>query len=199
MRNNEFTSNFLDKYIGKQLSRLLEQPSPKKTTVEKAVVYFSMNYLGPSSFNIRNNLLKLVKDHYPQINIRVIFKSAKTLQNMFRVKDKIPSDLKSSITYLYKCGGCSSTYVGKSLRHLRARTAEHQGRSFRTGQLLAKPSYSAIREHSLAKDHPISITQFSILSTHRSDMELRIAECLHTKRLKPDLGGQDTSIDLICF
>ena len=39
--NNEFTSNFVDKYIGKQLSRLLEQPSPKKTTVEKAVAISS--------------------------------------------------------------------------------------------------------------------------------------------------------------
>ena len=123
----------------------------------------------------------------------------KVLQNHFKVKDCIPDDLRSSIVYFYECGGCNSTYVGKSLRHLRARRSEHQGRSLRTGQLLSKPSYSAIRDHALELDHQIVLENFSILSSHNTDMELRIAEGLHTFKKRPNIGNNESSITLVCF
>lgn len=199
MLNNEFISKFIEKSISVQLTKLLKPDTPKIPTVDKAIVYFTMEYAGPMSFGIRNRLCQLMKVHYPQLSIRVIFKASKTIQNYFRIKDIVTSDLKSSIVYKYQCGGCNSTYVGKTLRHLRARRSEHLGRSFRTGERLSKPPFSAIRDHSVEQDHQILLENFSVLSSHYSDMELRIAECLHTIKVKPNIGNNESSIELVCF
>ena len=66
------------------------------------------------------------------------------LEVFFKMIDKIPEDLRSSIVYQYKCDSCSASYVGKSIRHKIARVREHRGLSPRTGNPLAKPPYSVI-------------------------------------------------------
>ena len=196
---NEFTKTFIDKCICKQLNKIFQAPKPQVSTASKAVVYFPIQYIGKNSFNIRKNITMLMRDFYPQIDVRVIFKTTNTLQNWFRIKDRIPIDLRSSLCYYYECGGCNSSYVGKTLRHFSARIAEHKGISLRTGQPLSKPPFSAIRDHSLKEDHPICKSQFSILGSQRTDMDLKILESLLTYKLKPDLGNNESSIDLLCF
>ena len=124
-----------------------------------------------------------MREFYPQINVRVIFKTSNPMQSWFRIKDRIPPELQSSLVYHYKCGGCHSSYVGKTLRHLAARIAEHKGKSLRTGQPLSKPPFSAIRDHASAENHPISQNQFSILGSQRTDMDLRVLESLYSYKL----------------
>ena len=41
--------------------------------------------------------------------------------------------------------------------------SQHKGRSFRTGQLLASPELSNIRNHAFETDHPILDDNFKIL------------------------------------
>ncbi|XP_068218340.1 dnaJ homolog subfamily C member 3-like [Palaemon carinicauda] len=65
-------------------------------------------------------------------------------------------DLCSGVIYKYKCDRCNASYIGESERHYRARLSEHFGRSPRTGSYMAKPPHSAIRDHSLSENHPIS-------------------------------------------
>ena len=103
-----------------------------------------------------------MSEFYPQVSLRVIFKPSSTLFQQFKFKDRICDALQSSVVYKFKCSRCNSTYIGQTKRHLTARIAEHRGRSFRTGFPLSKPSYSAIREHSEASDHPIYPSDFTI-------------------------------------
>ena len=135
---NGFPVKFIDSYIGKQLTKLLH-PTIPVITVNKKIVYFPIQFLGPQSFAFRNKLTNLLRDFYPQVTLRVIFRSDNTIQRFFRYKDRIPDALQSSIVYLYECSRCNATYIGQSKRHLRTKIAEHQGRSFRTNQHLSKP------------------------------------------------------------
>ena len=197
--SNEFTSRMINKCIGKQLNKLHQTARPQISTADRAIVYFPILFSGKESFNIRNKMIKLMKEFYPQVNVRVIFRTKNAIQNWFRIKDKIPLDLQSSLVYHYECGVCNSSYVGKTSRHFSARIAEHRGVSHRTGQPLSKPPFSAIRDHSVAKDHPISKGGFSILGSQQTDMDLRVLESLYTYKLKPDMGNNESSVDLLCF
>ena len=194
---NGFNSNFTCSVINKQLNKLLN-PSPRPTTVNKAVIYFTIPYRGNASFKLRNGLTKLLKCFYPQVAVRVIFKPCSTIQNWFNIKDRIPVKLQSSVIYLYQCGECNLRYVGQTGKHLKERISNHLGISSRTQQPLAKPPHSAIRDHSHSNDHPIRRDSFKVLGTFASNMERLTAEALHIHHLKPELNFQD-HFSLLCF
>ena len=194
---NGFSSSFTCSVIKKQLNKLFN-PSPRPTTVDKAVVYFTIPYKGNASLTLRKNLTKLLKSFYPQLAIRVVFKPNSTIGDWFNIKDKIPFELRSSVIYLYKCRECNLRYVGQTGKHLKERISNHLGVSARTQQPLAKPPYSAIRDHSHDNDHPIYRDSFKILGTFTSDMERLTAEALTIHHLKPELNVQDNH-NLLCF
>ena len=196
--SNGFSYNFIDSYLGKQLRKLIEPKTPR-LTASKAIVYFSIPFMGKRSFNFKNNLTRLLREFYPQLMIRVIFKPGFTMQSLFRFKDKIPEKLQSSVVYHYKCRCCNATYIGKSKRQIRVRQFEHLGRSVRTNRPLGKPPFSAIRQHSESTDHPIYLDSFSVLSNRSKDVELSIVESLYIVKDKPSLCNNERSVELICF
>ena len=157
----------------------------------------SMPFLGNHSLNIKKKLTKLLAEFYPQVSLRIVFSSSNNIQRYFKFKDTIPDNLRSSIIYLYKCDSCNASYVGKCERHFRTRCYEHEGRSVRTGALLAKPSHSAIRDHCQEKSHPMTKRNFSILGSTPDKLELIIMEALFQSRYKPNLGK--TSFELSCI
>ena len=195
--NNGFPFNFTDIHIGKVINSMILDNYKQKTTVEKKVIYFPISYTGPHSFNLRKKLKDLFNEFYPQVSIRVVFKSGNPISRFFAVKEKLPNNLRSKVIYKYECDRCSASYVGKCLRQFRARINEHLGRSPRTGNLLAKPPYSAIREHCEGENHLPSKENFSILGSANSGMDLNIMEALFQKRHRPTLGR--SSYDLLCF
>ena len=195
---NGFSRLFSDTYIGKQLQKLLHPP-PQKSTAERAVCYFPITFIGPSSFSLKNKITKLLKEFYPQIMVRVIFRPKYTIQNLFKFKDIIPQELQSSIIYQYECNSCKALYIGQSKRQFKVRLFEHWGRSIRTNRPLNKPSFSAIRQHSHDCDHPMDSKSFSILTTRPTAMELPIIESLYTILKKPSLSNHETSVELLCF
>ena len=196
--SNGFSKLFIDTYIGKQFDKILN-PIPQKVKVNTAVMYFPITYLGKRSFKIKNRLTQLIKEFYPQIAVRVVFRPHKTIQNFFKFKDKVPNDLRSLIVYEYSCGCCNATYIGKSKRNFLVRIHEHLGISIRTNRRLGSPSFSAIRQHSEETDHPINRDSFSILSGRSTDMELGIVETLYIKKKKPSLCNNERSVELLCF
>ena len=169
----------------------------ERATVEKKIIYFSIPFTGSHSFTLRKRLKELFNEFYPQVCMRVVFKSINPVSKFFNIKDKIPNDLRSCIVYKYECDCCSATYVGKCFRHFKARINEHLGRSPRTGNLLVKPPYSAIREHCEGEGHQPSKENFSILSSANSSLDLSIMEALYQQLHKPTLGR--SSYDLFCF
>ena len=159
-------------------------------------MYFSIPYLGYSSFNLRNKLNKLVREFFPQVSLKVVFSPSKNIQSLFRYKDIIPHDLRSSVVYRFQCDSCRASYIGKCERHLKTRIAEHQGRSVRTGNYITKPLHSAIREHCENQQHSLSKSNFSILASSSDSLDLIIMEALYQHRDKPSLGR--ASYELVC-
>ena len=198
--NNGFPLKFTDTAIGKTLDKLINNRSKVTVpTVPRRLIYFPISYTGKHSLNVRNKLSKLLREFYPQCLIRVIFKPEKTIHNMFRFKDMIPTDLTSSVVYQYTCDSCKATYIGKTKRHLKTRIHEHKGRSVRTGKLITAPLHSAIREHSHEADHPIKDNNFTILASGSSDTDLLILESIFQSVERPTLGGCESSTPLLCF
>ena len=195
--NNGFSYKFTDVWVGKLLNRFYAAIQPEKHTVNKKDVYFSLPYLGTHSFYLRKRLCSLFNYFYPQLRLRVVFKPSHCIGRFFNIKDKIPEDLRSNIIYQYMCGSCNASYVGKCIRHKIARVREHQGLSPRTGNHLATPPYSAIREHREATDHQILVKNFTVLSNSSNETELLIMEALYQKQKSPSLGRP--SYDLLCF
>ena len=181
-----------------QLNKLIN-PQSKPVTVQRALLYLTIPYHGKHSYHFRNRLCKLLREFYPQVNLRVIFKINNTLGRYFKFKDRIPDALQSNLIYHYQCDRCTATYLGQTKRQFKIRIAEHQGRSFRTNNLLAKPSFSAVRLHSESCDHPIHSKNFSVLKICSDDMSRHICESLLTSRMKPSLGTHESSTELLCF
>ena len=197
LNDNGFPLGFTNKHIGKQLNKIRNKRETP-VTANRATLYFSIPFLGHRSFSLRNKVKHLVQNFYPQISLKAVFKPQNRLGDIFRFKDVIPSDLKSSVVYHFKCSSCNATYVGQSKRQLRTRISEHKGVSFRTNNRLNKPGFSAIRNHSHEADHPIYTTDFKILFNSSNDTARLLAEALFIKHLGPSLCTQDGSSPLVC-
>ena len=195
---NGFSFNFIDTYLGKQLRKIM-CPNVPKTTVNRAVVYFPISFMGKKSFSFKNNLTRLLNEFYPQLNIRVIFKPNRTIGSLFKLKDRVPIELQASAIYKYQCGSCNATYIGKSKRQIRVRQFELLGRSIRTNRPLGKPSFSAIHQHAEEKDHPVHLDNFSVLTSRSNEMELSTVETLYIIKEKPSLCNNERSVELLCF
>ena len=90
------------------------------------------------------------------------------LKVFFRLEDKIPDNVCSSICYKFTCPSCNAGYVGCSNRAFHIRVMEHTGKSFRTGQPLRSPPFSAVREHAREHNHQFSKSDFEIIARLRS-------------------------------
>ena len=124
------------------------------------------------------------------MKINVIFINRDVIGSLFQFKDALPTGLKSSVIYYYRCPkvvGCGS-YVGSTIRPLYKRILEHDGRSFRTNELVSKPTHSEIRNHSLKCKCPIQQDNFTIVGSAKDEISLRMLETLFIKKLKPNLN-----------
>ena len=105
----------------------------------KLCLPFFSDFNGWSAFRIRSNIAKLVRIHYPDIKIQMVFRSAKRISSLLRYKDCFPSLLCSSVLYKFSCSGCNATYYGKNSMNLLIRCNEHLGIK-RSGHKLFHPS-----------------------------------------------------------
>ena len=194
-QQNGFPSNLIFKHINHFLSKL-HQPPSTTPSAPKDKLYVPLPFLGPLSYNIRNQLNKLLTPAYPQLTIKYVFTNKLTIGSLFPFKDKIPRPLQSFVIYSYKCR-CSATYVGKTTCNLAKRIAEHRGVSARTGTDLPSKTYSAIREHAEAKGHPIDPDAFSVIGTARTKGALASLESIQIKLIRPNLNTQTDAEVLI--
>ncbi|XP_069970997.1 uncharacterized protein [Penaeus vannamei] len=165
-------------------------------TVKRDHKYVKLPYMGDLSCEIRKQLKVLLQNNYPQIKFTFVFSNTNTIAKFLKQPFNYSSDLCSNVVYLFTCPSCQARYVGSTSRWLRHRISEHKGKSFRTGLPLSKPSFSAIREHSLQHSHPFSNTDFSILSSHSSRQDLITSESLLIKKMKPELNNITTTTPL---
>ena len=197
---NGYPAKLVDKTINTFLNLRLAPPPPI-TTVNKDVRYFKLPYMGKLSFEVRKSFKEILKNAYPQIKFNLVFTNTNTIRNFLVKRPKPNPDMCSNVVYLYKCSSCYARYVGSTSRWLKHRILEHKGRSVRTGSILGKPSFSAIRDHSHDHSHPFTATDLSILSQHTTRQDLQISESLYSQPHfqvhhppLPMFGGAPTSV-----
>ena len=190
--NNGYPRDLFLKTLKQFLNRIFSPKTPH-STVSKKLIYFSMPYYGYISHKIKKEVLNLVNQRYPQINLKMVFVNRFTIGSFFKHKERLPSDVCSGVVYKFTCDECNSLYIGSTNRQLRVRASEHMSLSCRTGMPLTSPNYSAVLDHSMKKGHRINISNFKIINSCNK-YDIRILEALHIFKEKPNLNGDSPII-----
>ena len=173
LKKNSFPSTLVDKcikiFLNRQFSqKILEHTVPKK---ELCIV---LPYLGISSFCLKTPLQKSINSNISFCKIKVIFKPSTRLANFFRFKDKIPLCLRSNIVYKFACGRCNATDYGETCRHFKVRVSEHSGISPLTNKRSKSKKSTAVKDHMLMCDQPVSFDDFKVLASSNSEFHLKM-------------------------
>ena len=121
------------------------------------------------------------------------------ISNFFTFKDKIPLFLCSGTVYKFQCGGCNTTYYGKTKHHFQVRMCKHLGISALTGKRVKNDDDSAIKEHLLFCSHAPDFEDFSILATKNNDFKVLLMESLLINKDHPSLNKNKQSLPLELF
>ena len=166
--------------------------------LKKDCIYIGIPVLGKSNDLLRQAIKKVFKQFITNKDVIVYYKPDRRISSFFRLKDKIPVDLKSMIVYEYSCGICHCTYVGQTTRHLRHRISEHAGLSHLTGRPVKHLVHSNIRDHLInCQGGSCSQRDFKILASGRSELELLVKERLLIDTKRPSLNGNAGSFELL--
>ena len=153
------------------------------------VHYFKLPYIGNFSHYIKNKLSKLCKEFCKEnFNIKLVINSFK-IKNYFSYKDPIPDALKSFLVYKFTCANCSSSYIGETCHHFKARIDEHIKND--TKSHIFKLLHSA----ATCFDSYNSFC-FKIIDKANSKFNLKIKEALHINWTKPNLNAQQNHLAL---
>ena len=173
----------------------MKNAEPPITTVAKRIVYCKIPFMsnGHNKY-FENGLAEIIKEFFPHINVRLIFRNGKSISSMFPFKDRIPSSIRSNVVYKYSCGICHSTYIGETSRHYTTRVAEHMGISPLTGRPMGKIT-SKIYQHFLDTGHWVKEENFSILFG-RAQIDLEISESIAIHQFLPGLNEKGSSTPL---
>jgi hypothetical protein len=195
-KSNGYASCFIERQISSFLDKIYN-PQLIEFGPQMRKVFLVLPYFGPQSENLRIELGKLLTEYFTGVSFNVILVNNFKIGSFFNYKDKLPTSCRSSLVYSYRCAQCASQYVGMTARTLRTRVSEHAGRSFRTGNLLAHPPHSSVREHAEQCSSRVTMDDFSILSSTNFNTDLRILESLYIYKLKPSLNQNCSSFPLV--
>ena len=165
----------------------------------KKTLFLSLPYLGEISLQTRTKLRKSLKGLLNSCKLQIVFKSQRKLSNVFRFKDRLPSDLVSGVVYKYTCGRCNSTYDGETDRHLKVRSGEHNGISHLTFKKTKPSKESAIHDQLLNCNSMLSFEGFTILTNGSNKFVLEIKEGLLIKQDRTILNKKISSAKLFLF
>jgi len=184
--NNGFPRFLIDKFINRFLCRKFSPPNAGTLPVDN--FYFKIPYFGAQTDKLKTELSSVLKHYFPDINFRIVLRNSFKIGSLFNYKDKLSPGDRHSVVYQYCCARCASVYVGSTTRTLHVRMAEHSGRSFRTGNILAHPSHSNIRIHAEQCDSPVISNNFKILDSVNHPIDLRLLESLYIFKVRPKLN-----------
>ena len=114
-------------------------------------------------------------------------------------KDYLPFDLVSGVVYKNTCGRCNSSYYGEADRHFKVRSGEHIATSPLKFRKVKPSKESAIHDHLLNCNNIPSFDEFNILTYGHDKYLLEIKESLLTKRHRPVLNKNISSVKLFLF
>ena len=202
LQGNGYPLHFVEQKAGQMLKKLYKPFGSEikdNYDVPKPILYFTTYFLGDISKIMARDLRSLMQESYPQIHLRILYKSCNTIGTYFSYKDKIPKECVSNLIYKYTCESCNAFYIGKTQLQLRCRVSQHKGVSARTGKEVQEKVASDIRDHSLKCKVHIKEENFEVIDRLNDKNGLLLLESLHQKTKKPSLGTQQQSTPLLCF
>ena len=169
--------------------------------VPKRNISVELPFMGSTSFQIQKKFQKFFNDKLTSCNLKIVFTSPVRVKSFSTFNDKLPKMLLSGLVYKRKCGGCNSTYYGKTKRHFKIRICEHWGISHLTGKKVKidNNKLMTIHEHFLCCNYSPSYEDFFILTRESNDFKLKIMESLIIARDKPYLNKAGSSLPLDLF
>ena len=152
LKKNQFPETLIDKVIKRFLSLRHSTSGTNEKEKSKKTIQIILPFLGTVTGKVERSLQKALKTHLPNYKINVISRASTRLSNLFSFKDKIPSYLNHCVVYKFTCGGCNSTYIGQTTRHIKTRFSEHLGISALTSQPVKGQTPTAVTEHIKKKE-----------------------------------------------
>ena len=166
-------------------------------SAEKMKLYVKLPFISNASCKfIKSRFHRILSSRFTHIDFRYVFYNNNTLQGLLKHKERLPDSLCSGLVYKYECGACGAAYIGQTQKALQTRVGDHLGVSSRTGRLLARPPYSAVREHIESCSGMRSRDQFSKVRNFNDVLLLRIFESLEINFKKPVLNQDNSSVQL---
>ena len=118
------------------------------------------------SVQIQRQLTRLLQAVSPSTTLRVVLQPVVRLGLLSHLKSPIATLSRSHVIYQVNCNDCTEFYIGKTVRRLSQRLAEHK-----------KESNSAIYKH-LQTGHLVNCQGAKVLHSDSSDFCLMVKESL---------------------
>ena len=126
--------------------------------------------------------------HVKFCKLRVSFRTNNRFKNYFRFKDFTLETLRLSLIYIFTCGSCTFSYIGKTYRHFKVRVSEHQAVSPIAGKPVQSTLSTSVRDQMIVCDHKVVYEDFKFLGNESYRYLLELKESLFIKRDKPSLN-----------
>ena len=133
-----------------------------------------VQYRGNQSQYFANRLRKLT-------NVQVVFTTRKLQSCLPSLKSAFSNDLKSRVVYKLSCSGCTSTYVGQTVRHLITRIEEHKKVDSPVGLHLQQCQLEGNSAD----------LSWEIIDRSNNQTKLLTLEAIHIRKEKPGLNTRD--------
>ena len=144
--------------------------------------YYKLSYIGKFSKECQSKISEMCDKYCKNLKIRLSFSLLKT-GSLFSSKDRIFTDQKSFVVYLFSCAGCNASYIGETTRQIMVRVNEH----------LEKDKESIVFNH-LKKFEKCKETCdrscFEILDQAQTKFVLKIKQSIHIEQKNPTLNKQ---------
>ena len=195
---NGYPRDLFTKVLHDYLELKVFKPKLEISSVPKDIYYLSVPFLGFKQDKFNRELKSILNKFCPFLELNIVPINPLNLGSLFKFKDSLPADFRSGVVYLYTCPKCNfGTYIGCTIRQLRARVAAHRGVSHRTGADLDSKENSNIRNHSLKCKSEFSVKNFKIISSHKDRASLLLAESITLKMKECTLNSDSASVPLL--
>ena len=183
LAKNCFPQSLADKFIRSFLDKQFSKVSTSNNQEgKKTSITFCLPYLGTYSIRIKKNVIKLLKENFPDVKLQVVFRSPVRLSSLFKFKDRCSTLMCYSVIYKYTCSSCNATYYGKTTRNLKVRCLEDLGIN-RRGHKTNSSCQSSIADSINKTAHNATMEDFKIIAKSDTAFDLLIYESLSFKRI----------------
>lgn len=179
-------------YPGKFIRSILEYVNNKnnfshngKVANRQNHVYFSIPFVGPSSFIISKHLKKLSS------NVRISFSGHNLNRRFFsKVKDPLPFKKCSGLVYKIDCNDCEGCYIGETKQLLGKRIKQHDN------DVTNKRNNTALCEHTSETGHNFDLGNTSIICFEENERKRKIREAIEIIKFGTSVNYKRDSKDI---